>query len=162
MSSLRILLSRQGGEAPTFSLNGPRRQMSLTATCASAFDSIIRQGVGLLYQRNYLKCLLFHHPKMSAFFSFTCTSNYHGTIHHTSASGSQSSLETRDRACSQVYRSRSLLNWEIYVKRPFITGHLHGQKYRAAIVDFLIETQHPVQLFLISAGHQHRTVLPLV
>lgn len=41
--------------------------MILTATCASAFDSIIRRRVGLLDQRNYLKCLLFHHPKMSAF-----------------------------------------------------------------------------------------------
>lgn len=57
------MLRWQGVEAPTFSLNGPTRQMILTATRASAFDSIIRHGVGLLYQRNYLKCLLFHHPE---------------------------------------------------------------------------------------------------
>lgn len=59
-------MSRKGVEAPTFSLNGLTRQMILTSTYASDFDSIIRLRVGLLYQRNYLKCLLFHHPKMSA------------------------------------------------------------------------------------------------
>lgn len=57
------MLSWQGVEAMAHSLNGLTRQMILTATCANAFDSIIRHGVGLLYQRNYLKCLLFHHPE---------------------------------------------------------------------------------------------------
>lgn len=35
-------MSRQGVEAPAFSLNRLTRQMILTGTCASAFDSIIR------------------------------------------------------------------------------------------------------------------------
>lgn len=54
------------------------------------------------------------------------------------------------------------------MRRAFITGHLHGQKYRAAIVDFLIKTQlssaSSTAVFDLcrTPSTQYRTVLPLV
>lgn len=57
--------------------------------CTSAFDSIILQEVGLFYQMNYLKCLLFHHPEGQQddiFYLFIHTLNNQHFIHHTAAS----------------------------------------------------------------------------
>lgn len=114
------LVSRQGVEAPTFSLNGLTRQMMLTSTYASAFDSIIPLRVGLLYQRNYLKCLLFHHPKMSAkWHSFhlsapqTITAPY---ITQLSLKVFLVQARPQTLACSRVYMSRSCWNsfWNVY------------------------------------------------
>ena len=77
--------SWQGVDVVVLSLNGLTRQMILTATCTNAFDSIVRHRVELLYQRNYLKCLLFHHPECqrgSMPQSYTHTPNNHCIIHH--------------------------------------------------------------------------------
>lgn len=110
------MLSWQGVDTVVLSLNGLTRRMILTATRANAFDSIVRHGVGLLYQRNYLKCLLFHHPDCQRDcipLSNTHTPNKHCIIHH--MTGCEKSPWAPQARCRVInlccsLRARSLWN----------------------------------------------------
>lgn len=119
-----------GRRGPASSLNGARRRMILTATCASAFDSIIRRRVGLLYQKNYLECLLFPfiymQPKLSQ--------------RRPSHPGSQC-CESRPDRRQPSSRVKVVLEPGHLCEEDFLTGRLRGQKQGAVAVDVSTATQ---------------------